>query len=110
MSNFIDFKSLEVADRFPGASAAYFQTAHSTIGYSELAAGTEIPLHSHPNEAVDIILDGILEMQIGNETKRLTTGMMSFVPGNMIHSAKAITDCKTVTLLHPKRVTGKIGK
>ena len=103
MNYFIDLNSLKVMDKLPGATAAYFQTAHSTIAYTEMHAGTLIPLHNHVNEAVDIILEGELEMQIGETISILKTGMMGFVPSNVKHSAKALTDCKVVTVLHPQR-------
>jgi quercetin dioxygenase-like cupin family protein len=42
-------------------------------------------------------------MQIGETMGILTPGMMSFVPSNVQHRAKAVTDCKVVTILHPQR-------
>lgn len=103
MNHFIEFNTLEVKDTLPGASAAYFQTAYSTIAYTELKTGAVIPPHNHMNEAVDIVLEGVLEMQIGETKAMMQPGMMSFVPSNVMHSAKAITDCKVATVLHPKR-------
>ena len=103
MNHFIKMNTLEVKDTLPGASAAYFQTAHSTIAYTELKTGAVIPMHNHMNEAVDIVLDGVLEMQIGETKAMMQRGMMSFVPSNVMHSARAMTDCKVVTVLHPQR-------
>ncbi len=103
MNHFIELNALEIKDSLPGATAAYFQTEHSTIAYTALKAGLQIPLHNHANEAVDIVLAGIVEMQIGESSGTLTAGMMSFVPSNIMHSATAITDCKVITFLHPKR-------
>jgi quercetin dioxygenase-like cupin family protein len=103
MEHFISLNALEVKDKLPGATAAYFETAHSTIAYTILKAGAVIPLHHHSNEAIDILLDGILEMQIGDKSSIVLPGMMSFVPPNVIHGAKAVTDCKVITLLHPKK-------
>lgn len=103
MKHFIELKALEIKDSLPGATAAYFQTEHLTLAFTELKAGSEIPLHNHPNEAVDIVLEGELEMHIANTTDVLKRGMMSFVPSNAFHKAKALTDCKVVTVLHPKR-------
>jgi quercetin dioxygenase-like cupin family protein len=103
MNHFIQLNKLTVKDELPGATAAYFQTVYSTMAYTEMQAGAIIPLHHHVNEALDIVLEGILEMQIGDKTDTLYPGMMSFVPSNIQHGAKAITDCKIVTVLHPKR-------
>ena len=103
MNPFIELKLLDVKDKLPGATAAYFQTAHSTVAYTEMKAGAEIPLHKHVNEAVDIILEGELEMKIGERTEILKPGMMSFVPSNVLHKARALSDCKAVTILHPQK-------
>ena len=103
MKHFITLNELEIKNTLPGATAAYFQTQYSTIAYTALAAGAEIPLHNHEQEAVDIIIQGKLEMQIGGTTSILERGMMSFVPSNVFHRAKAVTDCKVVTVLSPQR-------
>jgi len=103
MDHFIELNKLAIKDTLPGATASYFQTAFSTIGYTEMKAGAEVPLHKHIQEAVDIVLEGQLEMLIGDKANLLKPGMMSFVPSNVIHGAKAITDCKVITVLHPQR-------
>jgi quercetin dioxygenase-like cupin family protein len=103
MTHFIDLKELDIKDALPGATAAYFQTEYLTLAFTELKAGAEIPLHNHMQEAVDIVLEGKLEMQIAQTTDVLMPGMISFIPSNTFHSAKAISDCKVVTVLHPQR-------
>ena len=35
----------------------------------ELAPGSEVPLHSHPNEQAGIVLEGEFEFTIGEEKK-----------------------------------------
>ena len=37
----------------------------------ELEAGSEVPLHSHPNEQAGIVLEGEVEFTIGEEKKQL---------------------------------------
>lgn len=44
MKYFIDLKTLEIKDSLPGVTAAYFQTEHLTLAFTELNAGAEIPL------------------------------------------------------------------
>ncbi len=103
MKHFIELNKLQVKDSLPGATASYFETNNFTVAYTEMKAGAIVPIHEHPNEAVDIILDGILEMQVDDRSSLITTGMMSFVPSNMLHGAKAITDCKVVSIFYPKK-------
>jgi quercetin dioxygenase-like cupin family protein len=103
MNNFITLDNLKTANAMEGADVAFFQTDYHTVGYTIMKAGAEVPLHQHVQEAMDIVLEGTLEMQIGETTGILTPGMMSFVPSNVQHRAKAVTDCKVVTILHPQR-------
>lgn len=103
MKNFITLNQLPLEEALKGALLGKLQTENLTVAYTHMKAGTEIPLHQHTEEAIDIILDGILEMQIGNTTDRLTTGMLSTVPSRVPHAAKAITDCKIVTVFYPQR-------
>ena len=103
MNHFIELKSLAATEALKGAILSFINTENLTIAYTDMKAGVEIPLHHHHEEAVDIILEGILEMQIGEKTDTLTHGMISIVPSNTPHQAKAITDCKGVTIFYPKR-------
>jgi quercetin dioxygenase-like cupin family protein len=103
MSYFIELGKLPASEALKNAFLSSIQTENLTIAYTNMKAGVEIPLHHHPEEAVDIILEGILEMMIGEKSDTLSTGMISIVPSNIPHSAKAITDCKVVTVFYPQR-------
>ncbi|RPD39517.1 cupin domain-containing protein [Chitinophaga barathri] len=103
MSNFITLDKLKTKDALEGATVSFFQTDYQTVGYTVMKAGAEVPLHQHPQEAIDIVLEGMLQMTIGESTGILIRGMTSFVPSNVPHTAKAITDCKVITILHPQR-------
>lgn len=103
MNHFIDLKSLAATEALKGAILSFINTENMTIAYTDMKTGVEIPLHHHPEEAIDIILDGILEMQVGEETETLAHGMISIVPSNVPHKATAITDCKVVTIFYPQR-------
>lgn len=103
MSNFISLNKLPMLELISNGFVGSVQTEHMTIAYSELKAGVEIPLHQHIEEAIDIILDGELEMQIGDETAVITTGMVTAVPSNVPHSARALSECRVVTIFYPQR-------
>lgn len=103
MKHFISLNNLPLKEIIKGGFVSSLQTENLTLSYTHLKAGTEIPLHQHPEEAVDILLTGLLEMEIGDGTDTLSTGMMSIVPGNIPHRAKAITDCKVLTVFFPQR-------
>jgi quercetin dioxygenase-like cupin family protein len=100
---FITLNTLPLKEIMKGGSVASIQTENLTLSYTQLKAGTEIPLHHHPEEAVDILLDGLLEMEIGSNKDTLASGMMSIVPSNIPHRAKAIIDCRVLTVFYPQR-------
>jgi quercetin dioxygenase-like cupin family protein len=100
---FISLSNLPLADLPGGGFAAFVLTKNLTASYTDLKAGAEIPLHQHPEEAIDIVIHGILEMQVGETSGTLTNGMMSIVPLNVPPTAKAIIDCKAVTIFYPQR-------
>jgi quercetin dioxygenase-like cupin family protein len=62
--------------------------------------GTQIPLHVHESEdEVFHLLEGELEVQIGNEFKQLKTGDIIFCPRGVPHAWKVIGDSKAKVML-----------
>jgi quercetin dioxygenase-like cupin family protein len=103
MNHFITLNELNMQEAMKNAWLGSVQTENMTVAYTDMKAGVEIPLHQHPEEAVDIMLEGKLEMQIGEVSSILIAGMISIVPSNIPHRAKAISDCRVVTVFYPKR-------
>jgi quercetin dioxygenase-like cupin family protein len=101
--HFISLNKLPAIEAIEGALLSYIQTENLTVAYTDMKAGAAIPLHLHTEEAIDIILDGVLEMQVGENNGILTNGMISIVPSGVSHKANAITDCRVVTVFYPKR-------
>ena len=103
MDQFIKLDELLSKEIIKGGLAGFVQTENLTVAYTQMEPGTAVPLHHHPNEAIDIVLEGELEMQIGERTDLLKRGMITVVPGNVPHSAIAKTNCKVITILYPQR-------
>ena len=103
MNHFISLSRLPALEAIKGGFLSSIHTENLTVAFTDMKAGVEIPLHQHPEEAIDIILEGELEMHIGGTSDVLKNGMISIVPSNIPHKAKAITDCKVATVLYPKR-------
>lgn len=68
-----------------------------------IAAGALLPEHAHPHEQVAHVLSGEFELTIGGETQRLGPGMVAFVPPNVTHSGRALTECRIIDVFHPVR-------
>jgi quercetin dioxygenase-like cupin family protein len=103
MNHFIALNDLENKEVMKGITLDFFRTEHLTVAFTALKAGAEIPLHHHIHEAIDIVMDGELEMQVGETNGVLKPGVISNVPSNIPHKAQAITDCKVITVFYPLR-------
>ena len=87
----------------PGITGYYAHGDKLTFGYVELNEGASIPLHHHIQEQITFIIEGQLDMVIGNENCTLTAGMYHVIPGDMPHSAIARTNCKVIDAFGPVR-------
>jgi quercetin dioxygenase-like cupin family protein len=87
----------------PGIIGQYVHGASTTLGYVTIEKGSILAAHSHPHEQITMILEGSLEMKIGDETHILTEGMMHVIPSNVIHSAIAHSECKLIDVFSPVR-------
>ena len=60
------------------------------LSYLEMDEGAEIPLHDHPHEQGGMLLEGSLDLTIGDETRRCKPGDMFIIPPNTPHRAVAV--------------------
>jgi quercetin dioxygenase-like cupin family protein len=68
-----------------------------------IAAGAEVPAHTHPHEQVGHVVSGRMHFRIGDEVRELGPGDGYSVPGGVTHGAVGITDCVAVDSFHPVR-------
>lgn len=81
----------------------FIHTRNITVAFSTLIAGAVVPLHAHVHETIDFVQEGELEMRVGELTVRLHASMVFRVPPGVVHSARAITDCKVINIFYPAR-------
>jgi quercetin dioxygenase-like cupin family protein len=95
----------EVAERtlLPGFRARFIHTENLTLAYWNIDEGAALPEHSHPHEQVANVLEGKLEMTVGDETKVLEPGVIALIPPNVKHYGKALTNCKVLDIFYPVR-------
>jgi len=72
----------------PGIVARTFWGDQMLCAIVDLAANSNLPLHSHPHEQAGVVLQGELELTVAGETKLLVPGDTYLVPGNVEHSAR----------------------
>ena len=82
-----------------------------TLGHGEemllaeftLAAGAEVPTHSHPHAQVGYMVRGRMQLTIGNETHTVETGDSYYIPGDVPHAAVSPEGCVVVDIFYPPR-------
>ena len=87
----------------PGIIGRYAHGTNMTFGFVEIQKGSDLPLHQHVHEQITYILEGELEMNIGEERYTLKPGMYHVIPSNTPHSAIAKMDCKLIDVFGPVR-------
>jgi quercetin dioxygenase-like cupin family protein len=100
---FVDTKELCSKRPLPGWEGRFLNSENMTFGYYTIVAGASIHEHSHPNEEVWHVIDGELEVTIGEETQVAGPGCVAMVPPNTSHSVRALTDGRSIVVDYPLR-------
>ncbi len=87
---FIDIQAIPANEVCPGCRLRTPYGENLMLSYLEMDEGAEIPLHDHPHEQGGMLLEGKLELTIGNETRIVEAGSMFLIPGNVPHKAVAV--------------------
>lgn len=61
---------------------------HVMLNYVEFATNAEVPTHSHPHEQLGLMIEGELDLWIGNERRTLRPGDTYVIPGGIPHGAR----------------------
>ncbi len=101
--SFIDTAKLPVIERLPGWHGRYFHSPSMTFAHYDFDRGSSIHEHSHPQEEVWNVIEGVLEITIDGVTQRSGPGFVGIVPPNTPHCVKAITAGKAVVVDYPLR-------
>lgn len=102
---FIDTHALRSKEPLPGWRGRYLHSQHMTFGYYSVTAGASIHAHAHPNEEVWHVIEGKLEVTIGDETRVAGPGCVALVPPNVSHAVRALTDGRSIVVDYPLRRT-----
>ena len=104
MDYFKDVESRREMQLVPGARARTFWGEQMLLSLVEIDANAEVPRHIHPHEQGGILIEGEMEMGIGDEVKLLRPGDMYIIPGNVEHYAKCgSTPAKALDIFSPVR-------
>ena len=90
MSHFYDLVQMGAREMVPGVTLQTVWGERIMLSRVDISPGAEVPLHDHPHEQAGTLLEGVLEMTIGDETRELRPGDSYVIPGGVEHSARAI--------------------
>lgn len=69
-----------------------------------LKAGAELPLHSHPHEQCGYLVEGRMQLTIGDECHETAPGDSWVIPGDTPHRAKILEDSVAIEVFSPVRL------
>lgn len=105
---FIDIKTLEEKEFFPGFKGRGIHTGTNTYMYWNIDAGAATPEHAHIHEQTAHILKGTFELTIDGKTELLEVGKAAVIPPNVKHRGRAITYCELLDVFYPEREDYKL--
>tara|TARA_R110000868_G_scaffold44318_2_gene148152 strand:+ start:851 stop:1162 length:312 start_codon:yes stop_codon:yes gene_type:complete len=94
---------IEQKEIFKGFKGRFVHMESFTLGFWDIEAGSEVPMHSHIHEQTTEVIEGEFEMTCGDITKIYKPGMLVTIPSNVLHGGKAITACKLTDVFCPVR-------
>src|ERR1700709_702392 len=100
---FIDPSTLPEAEPKPGWHGRFFHSEHMTFAYYEIDASAGLHLHSHPNEEVWHIVEGEVDLTLGEETRRGGAGCAGVIPGGTLHAVAVQERCRVIVVDYPVR-------
>lgn len=104
MAYFFDSTARTPRELLPGVISRTFWGERMLMSLVDLAPGADIPAHSHPHEQVGIVMDGEMEMTIGEETRQLKSGDIYVIPGGVSHSVRlCAAPCRVFETFAPVR-------
>lgn len=78
-----------------------------TVAQFRLKAGCVVQRHSHPQEQIAVVLEGVLEFEVGGKRFTAAAGDVVYIPPGVEHSATAVTDAVVDAFSPPRDDWGR---
>ncbi len=82
---YYDPKERKPKELLPGVRMRSFWGERVLIALLELDPGASVPRHTHPHEQLGIVLEGELDLGVGNQSRKLKPGEVYVIPSNVEH-------------------------
>jgi quercetin dioxygenase-like cupin family protein len=97
-------------DKLPSFSPLEGFTMQSVSGGKLMAnwvtiePNREMPRHHHPHEQLGIMLEGVMELTLADETRLIRAGDAYTIPSNLPHNARTLDEgCVVLDIFTPPR-------
>ena len=103
-STFVFHDKLKKSDMGGGIIRQYLGACEKmNAQHIDLADGSTVKLHSHPQVQLGYVISGGLKVTIGNDTQILKAGDAYFVPAGVPHEPTAIGQTEAIDVFSPIR-------
>lgn len=101
---FFDLDARKGTEAMPGIILRTFWGDKMLLSHVSLGPNAVVPRHSHPHEQGGVVLEGEMELTIGDETRLVKVGEMYIAPGGVEHSVVAGPNgCVALDIFSPVR-------
>jgi quercetin dioxygenase-like cupin family protein len=97
------WSEIEPKTVLPGMHGRFLHSGSMTFVMWRIEPGGSFPAHTHPHEQVVHVLDGDLELTRDGATIVVRPGMIAIVSPNVVHSGRALTECRVMDVFSPVR-------
>ncbi len=88
---FWDLKTSELDEFRPGIRSKVESGKNLTMAFMEIAPNKEGNAHDHPFDQCGIVIEGEIEMSVGEEKKLVTPMETYFIPAGIKHNWKTMS-------------------
>jgi len=90
--NYYDVKSIEAKKPAAGVEMRVISGERMMMVIFAMEAGAEVPAHAHLHEQMGTVINGTIELTIGQETRKVAKGEAYVIPSGVNHGAKILED------------------
>lgn len=101
---FVDKNDCAVHQIFPGVRIFTTTCERMMISLVEMEPHAVVEEHSHPHEQMGLMLEGVADFTIGDQTRRVRPGEIWRIPGNVRHKVVALdAPVRAIDVFNPPR-------
>ncbi len=101
---YFDIDSLPSFTPIPGIEMRVMTGGKMMANWVRIDPGVTVPTHAHEHEQIGLVLEGEIDLTIGNETRTLRPGQAYTIPGNLPHAATGGPQgCLVLDIFSPPR-------